>query len=484
MSDTSVDIRQYLNPNHKAVFNSWKEEQWVYGGAGAGKSYSIADKLLIQSVWQPDISLKAVVVRRTLPSLRATCIDLLEKRAALFGLPFDLNKGDWTAQCGNMQFLFRSCNNKEDIEKLKSLTDVDFFWVNELSELREDDYEEMLRRMRGGSSKLQQMICDFNPIGKMSWVYERGWVKNVGNVGSNALKYTVMDNHPAYLATPKAQRYVERLRSLKEHNLNAYNIYFLGDWGELEGVIFDWDVVDLPDVSWDEIFYGGDFGYSVDPAAVVKIYRKGDEYWCQELIYETDLTNQQLGKRCLHMGMDGNTPGYWDCAEPKSIQELCLLGLNAVPCDKGPDSVRAGIDCLKAVKVHLVSGSENGVKECRGYVWKTNKDGRPLPVPIEFNDHFMSAVRYGIYTSRKRSGMMLFTEGMYVEQVSAFQAHIDASLARIMSGETVGTNEREWREYLKAAILAQAGAWDKADMGALAKRARAEVARLERIFNG
>jgi len=105
-------------------------------------------------------------------------------------------------------------------------------------------------------------------------------------------------------------------------------------------------------------------------------------------------------------------------------------------------------------------------------------------VPIEFNDHFMSAVRYGIYTSRKRSGMMLFTEGMYVEQVSAFQAHIDASLARIMSGETVGTNEREWREYLKAAILAQAGAWDKADMGALAKRARAEVARLERIFNG
>jgi len=30
-------------------------------------------------------------------------------------------------------------------------------------------------------------------------------------------------------------------------------------------------------VNFDEVFYGGDFGYSVNPAALVKIYRKADD---------------------------------------------------------------------------------------------------------------------------------------------------------------------------------------------------------------
>jgi len=398
----NLNLNQFLNPNHLELFQNTDPELLVYGGAGAGKTYSIADKLLQHQVWQPDKNIKIVVIRKTFPALRNTALNIIETRARIFHYPFVLNKSEWTAKCNNLTFLFQGLNGKEDFEKLKSLTDVDYIWFNELPEVREADYDEALRRLRGGEAEYEQVISDFNPIGKNSWVYKRFFEKNIGD--AEKLRYTVLDNHPTYLATEKAQRYIERLKKTKEYNLNYYNIYFKGYWGELEGIIYDWDVVPLPKIKFDEIFYGGDFGYTVDPAALVRIYRKADEFWIEELVYETGLTNIQLASKIKKLGVEGTQDSYWDCAEPKSIQELYDLGINAFPCAKGADSVRAGIDFLKEQKIHIVYGSENVVKEQRSYIWKKDKDGNALNVPIEFNNHAMSAIRYGIHTHCKDGG--------------------------------------------------------------------------------
>lgn len=407
-----INLNQYLNPNHMELFQATDPELVVYGGANAGKTYSIADKFLCQSVWQNDRQLKTLIIRKTFPALRVSVLEILEKRAELFKMPFNLNKADWIAKCYNMTFVFQSLNNKEDYEKLRSQTDIDFIWINEVHQLREPDYDECLRRLRGGQSKFEQMIVDFNPIGKTSWVFKRFFQKNVGN--TRKLRYTILDNHPDYLALEKTQRELRRLKATKTQNINAYNIYFLGEWGELEGIIFDWDIVsktkeqEEKKISWkdiinpDEIFYGGDFGYSVDPAALIRIYRKANEFWVEEVVYETGLTNIQLGHKMEAKGVKEDEVSYWDCAEPKSIQELCDMGHNAKPCEKGPDSVVAGIDYLQEQTIHIIDGSENVIREQRSYVRQQDKDGNWLPKPIEFNNHAMSAIRYGIYTHCKK----------------------------------------------------------------------------------
>ncbi len=395
----TFDLDPYLNPNHLELFQCADPELIVYGGANAGKTYSIADKLLYQSAWQNDRPLKALIIRKTFPALRVSVLEVLEKRAKLFKMPFNLNKADWIAHCYNMTFVFQSLNNKEDYEKLRSQTDIDFIWINEVHQLREPDYEECLRRLRGGDSKFEQIIIDFNPIGKTSWVFKRFFEKNIGNV--KKLRYTILDNHPGYLALEKTQREVERLKATKAHNENYYKIYFLGHWGDLEGVIFDWDIVRKPPDNPDEIFYGGDFGYSVDEAALIRIYRKADEFWVQQVIYEKELTNIQLGQKMEKAGLDDLVPNYWDCAEPKSIQELYDYPFNAKPCEKGPDSVRAGIDFLKEQKIHIIDGSEDIINEQKSYVWDEDKDGNSLNIPIKFHNHAMDAIRYGIYTHCK-----------------------------------------------------------------------------------
>lgn len=398
-SQPRVNLNQILNPCHSDLFQSVDPELWVYGGAGAGKSYSIADKLLVQSIINPERQ-KAVIVRKTLASLRKTTLDILERRAEAMHVNLRIDRQAWTAKANNMTFVFTGMNNREDYQKIKSLTDVNFIWVNELTELREDDYRQLSLRLRGGKSSsrygFRQMISDFNPIGKTSWIYDRGWARLEST--ARKLRYTVLDNPWA------APEYIARLKAAAADDRNFYKIYFLGEWGELTGIIFNWDVTALPDLAFDEIFYGGDFGYSIDEAALVKIYRRSNEYWLEELIYETGLTNPALAVRSQGVGVGGNDDSYWDSAEPKSIQELKDNGLNAKPSLKGPDSVRASIDYLKAQKIHIVEGSPNLVKEVRSWVWKKDKDGHPLPVPGPGKEHAIKAAIYGIYTHAHSAG--------------------------------------------------------------------------------
>ena len=390
------NLNQHLNPCHADLFGSCDFELVVRGGANAGKTYSIADKLLLQSVFQPTAPLKALIVRKTLPRLKASTIEIIEKRAKLFQLPFDLNKNDMVAECSNMRFVFTSLNNKDDYEKIRSMTDIDFVWCNEVPELNEDDYELLRTRIRGGASTFAQFISDFNPIGKTSWVFKRFFQKNVGN--ARKLKYTILDNP---WASPDE---VARLQETKINNPNFYTIYFEGEWGELDGVIYNWDIVEAAPDNPDEIFYGGDFGYTVNPSVIVRICRKGDEFWLEEVLYEKGLTNPQLAE-CMFDVEAQTADSYWDSAEPKSIQELVDLGVRgAKPAEKGPDSVRAGIDYLQSLKIHIIDGSENIINEQKGYVRRKDKDGHSLPEPVKFMDHTMDATRYGIFTHMKTAG--------------------------------------------------------------------------------
>lgn len=403
MESEIIQLNKYLNHKHRALFQSKDEILLVRGSTAAGKSYSIADKLLLNAVIQPERKIRILVMRKTLPSLRASVLPILQERAEkVFHLDFHINRSVWTADCDNLEFIFLSVNTREDFEKLKSITNIDFIWINELPGIRQDDFDEAMRRMRGGESFYNQCIGDFNPVGKFSWVYREFYEKD--SYKHNALKYTIEDNHPDFLRQEKTKNLIARLDKLKETNPNAYKIYRLGEWGDLKGIIFNWHVEELPEIGFDDIFYGLDFGYSIDPAALVKIYRRSDKFWVQELIYETGLTNQMLAKKMIDLGIGVNDDCYADSAEPKSIDELNSepFNLNVKPCDKGPDSVRKMIDTCLGITIYIVDGSENIVKEHNMYVWKEDKDGHNLNEPVSVNDHLMKAIQYGICTHCKR----------------------------------------------------------------------------------
>ena len=67
----------------------------VYGGAGSGKSWTIAQFLLLRKLYG-ESDKQILVIRKTLPSLRITTyklvLDLLEE----YKLPYRLNKSEMT----------------------------------------------------------------------------------------------------------------------------------------------------------------------------------------------------------------------------------------------------------------------------------------------------------------------------------------------------------------------------------------------------
>jgi phage terminase large subunit len=93
--------------------------------------------------------------------------------------------------------------------------------------------------------------------------------------------------------------------------------------------------------------------------------------------------------------IEKNDPIYCDSAEPDRIEEIRRAGYNSKSSDK---EVLAGIDYVKSLKLHVMSDSDNIIKELNSYVWEVDKDNRPLDRPVKFNDHCADAIRMALFT--------------------------------------------------------------------------------------
>jgi phage terminase large subunit len=369
------------------------------GGAGSGKSEFAARKVFYRC--ETEGHHRFLVMRKIRRTLDESTVEVMRRILAENDIVHQFNKAELTIQFagpkGMNEILFMGLDDPEKIKSIKGITSI---WLEEATEFSKEDFLQIDLRLRDPGPIYRQIILTFNPVEA-----EARWLKDMffGPVPSPDAfvhRSTVADNPISEVR----ETYKTRLDALKAQDPTMYQIYGLGEWAALSGQIYQWDVRPMPtDVAFDEAWYGGDFGYSVDPAAVVKIYRKADEFWLEEVVYKTGLTNPMLAAEMTRAGVDGKII-YFDSAEPKSIEELRRAGFHVHPCDKGPDSVRAGIDFLKSRRIHIVEGSINLHREASSYCWRKDKNGDAMPEPVKFNDHLMDAARYGIYTHCSHSG--------------------------------------------------------------------------------
>ena len=203
---------------------------------------------------------------------------------------------------------------------------------------------------------------------------------------------------------------LHRMEIIKKNSPVTFDALYQGDpKPSSESVIFgDWVVIDEYPAHVDHEFETLDFGYSNDPTAVVKVGKTGQNLYLDEQIYETGLTNQDILKRAHALKLNLALDWICDKAEPKSIEELrrgfydkpsetSYRGINAKACDKGPNSIVAGITKLKSYTVHVTKRSLNLLKERNNYTWIM--DGQKATnVPIDKWNHAIDAVRSGVFT--------------------------------------------------------------------------------------
>jgi phage terminase large subunit len=191
-----------------------------------------------------------------------------------------------------------------------------------------------------------------------------------------------------------------------KNNKRWWQVYGLGKLGEIEGRIYTgWNIIDeIPHEARLER-RGLDFGYSVDPTVLVDIYKYNDGFIIDEQTYQKGLSNKSISDIIKNLS-ESQVMVVCDSAEPKSIDELKLYGINAYPAQKGQGSVNQGIQYVQNQKISLTSRSVRTIKSYRNYMWKQdNKTGVFMQEPddtIHEWSNSMDAIRYGLDSYRPR----------------------------------------------------------------------------------
>ncbi len=267
----------------------------------------------------------------------------------------------------------------DDEQKLRGAK-RNILYCNEANELEyKQEFFQLLMRTEN------KIFLDFNPDDEQIWINQELEIKRAAEVGDVEV---IVSNYKNNAFLPKSL--IKEIEYLQETDKEFWKIYGLGEYGNISGLVYEnVKYVDrMPDCKL--VAHGLDFGYSIDNCAALSVYRKDDELYLKELIYEKELTNHDIAKKL--QPIIGRDELICDSAEPKSIEELYRLGLNAKPATKGRDSILNGIDILKRFKINVVNSS-NLRREFRMYKWATDKNGNSLQKPIG-QDHLLDALRY------------------------------------------------------------------------------------------
>ena len=361
------------------------------GGTSSGKTYAILQVLFIIANNEPGCTI--TVVGQDIPNLKVGALrdaqTIVAGSTGLKQIIDSFNKSDRVYTFKNGSIIeFNSYDDEQDAKSGKR----DYAFFNEANGITFSIYQQIALRTK------KRVFIDYNPDAEF-WCHE-----HIIPAAGTDLFITDYRHNPFLDSSVR-----DKIESLKDIDLELWKVYARGKTGKIEGLIFrEWSLCEAIPVDATLIGIGLDFGFTNDPTACVAVYKQNGELWIDELIYETRLTNDLIVERLKMLSIDMGWEIIADSAEPKSIQEIANGGFNILPAEKGPDSVRAGINTLKRHKMNVTKASQGLRRELARYKWAVDKDGKSINKPIDVFNHSIDALRYLALNK-----LMVDTSGQY-----------------------------------------------------------------------
>ncbi len=386
------NLRDIINFKFFGLLNNSKRFLVLYGSAGSGKSWFIAQKFLFRICcgYFTKKKYKILALRKTQPDVRKSVFTLFEDSIIiwLLGNFVKINKTKMTITFSNGSMIL--CSGLDNREKLKSIEGITDAWMEEATEFLREDFQQVDLRVRAKSGSYNQIIVSFNPISKLFWVHPEFFTRKYTDEQITVMHSTYKDNR--FLS----EQYKKTLESYITRDPAYHKIYALGEWGALEEVVYNnWDVVSngMP-AAFNEEAYAIDFGFN-DPSTIIHLRNTdGDNVYLDELLYETGLTNSQLIERMGKLEIPKDVEIFADSASPEKIQEIKDAGYNIKGAIKGKNSIQVGIDITRRYKLHITERSVHARTEIQAYAYKKDKNDNITDEPIDFNNHIMDSKRY------------------------------------------------------------------------------------------
>lgn len=363
----------------RKIFSLNKRIRAVAGGTSASKTISILVWIINYAQVKHDTPKLITIVSESYPHLEGGAMrdfkNIMQSHNYWNEDLWHGTKHIYTTEAGNeIQFTSMDTYGKAHGPRR------DVLYVNEANNLEYKIVDQLITRTR------EIVWLDWNPSHEF-WFYTD---MQPSRNDIDFLTLTYKDNEALDAIT------VAEIEAHK-NNKSWWTVYGLGQLGEVEGRIYrDW-LVNLDEIPHNARLErrGLDFGYSQDPAAIVDVYYYDGGYILDEQLYQKGMSNQAIAEFIKNLS-NAQTLVIADSAEPKSIDELKMYGVNVLPTTKGPGSLNQRIQLMQGKRVSTTKRSINLIKEYRSYLWKTDKDGKILSVPEDGNDHALDAAGYAL----------------------------------------------------------------------------------------
>lgn len=395
-----MDIK--INPVYMPYLNKQQYTQIFFGGSSSGKSYFLSQKIIIDNMQ----GVNWLICRQVGNTIRKSVFNEIVKAISRMGLMgyYTINKSDMviTNNLNSKQIMFTGL---DDVEKVKSTTPIngvlERIFIEEATEVKREAYLQLKKRLRGNTKVSKCIIMAFNPILKSHWIYKMffdgHWKNNDTRYEADdicILKTTYKDN---IFLSDDDRRLLE-----DETDPYFYNVYTLGNFGTLAGLIYRkvqekiFNVADISKMPGVRSVFGLDFGYTNDPTALFcgLVDVQNRTLYVFDELYERGLINHEIAERIKEMGY-AKERIIADSAEPKSIEELYREGISRIEgAQKG--AVLHGIQKLMRYTIIVHPKCVNTMREISNYAWQTDKQGEPINKPAEDDNHIMDAMRYAM----------------------------------------------------------------------------------------
>ena len=373
----------------------------VKGSRASKKSKTTALWYIVNMMKYPQAN--TLVVRKTFRTLKDSCFTELKWAINRLGV------GDfWSVKESPLEMTYEPTGQKiyfrglDDPLKVTSITVehgvLCWLWCEEAYEVGKEDAFDMLdESIRGAAPDglFKQITLTFNPWTEKHWLKRRFFDTESSDVLAMTTNYTCNE-----FLDDADKRVFEAMRL---NNPRRYRVAGLGDWGIVEGLIYEnweeaaFDINEIRQLDSVKAVFGLDFGYTNDPTAFFcgLIDPAAKTLWVFDEMYKKGMSNEMIAAEIMQMGY-GKEKITADSAEPKSIARLQELGLYHIhAARKGRDSINNGIDYLQDFRMIVHPRCVNFLTEISNYTWAAdNKTGRKLNTPVDDFNHLMDAMRY------------------------------------------------------------------------------------------
>ena len=399
-----VNLPEVVGKGYGSFWNFKGRYRVVKGSRASKKSKTTALNSIARIMEYPQANL--LCVRKTYRTLKDSCFT--ELKWAIHRLGVD---AWWDAKESPLEMTYKPTGQKilfrglDDPLKVTSITVevgvLCWLWIEEAYEISsEADFDTLDESIRGEvpPGLFKQITLTFNPWNEHHWIKHRFF-----DAAPDPDILAMTTNYTCNEWLDAADKKV--FETMKRNNPRRYRVAGLGDWGIVEGLVYEnWEerlfsideVRKMPGV---KSAFGLDFGYANDPTALFcgLIDTSSKTLWVIDEIYKRGMSNEDIADAVIKAGYSKERIRA-DSAEPKSIDRLYALGLAHIRrARKGKDSINNGIDFIQDYKIFIHPRCTNFLTEIGNYTWDTDtKTGKKLNRPIDDFNHLMDAMRYAL----------------------------------------------------------------------------------------